>query len=164
MKIKIRKAEASDAKAVKEIYEYENAHYGTLQLPHPSLESWEKRLTNIPDNVHAYVAILNDEIVGNLSFEIATNPRRRHVGAFGMGVKDNVQGQGVGTALLKTAIDLADNWVNIKRIELTVYSDNERAINLYKKFGFVTEGEAKSYAFRNGKYVDAYYMARIVER
>ena len=162
MEIKIRKAEASGAKAVKEIYEFENAHGGTLQLPHPSLKSWEKRLTNIPDNVHAYVAILNDEIVGNLSFEIAKNARRRHVGAFGMGVKDNVQGQGVGTALLKTAIDLADNWVNIKRIELTVYSDNERAINLYKKFGFVIEGEAKSYAFRNGKYVDAYYMARII--
>ena len=79
-----------------------------------------------------------------------------------MGVKDNVQGQGVGSALLETAIDLADNWVNIKRIELNVYSYNDRAINLYKKFGFIIEGEAKSYAFRNGEYVDAYHMARII--
>lgn len=162
MEIKIRKAEASDAKAVKEIYECKNAHSSTLQLPHPSLTLWEKRLSNIPDNVYAYVAIINNEIVGNLGFELATNARRRHVAYFGMGVKDNVQGNGVGSALLQTAIDLADNWVNIKRIELTVYSDNERAINLYKKFGFVIEGEAKSYAFRNGKYVDAYYMARII--
>ncbi|HGS4599259.1 TPA: GNAT family N-acetyltransferase, partial [Vibrio cholerae] len=81
---------------------------------------------------------------------------------FGMGVKDDVQGLGVGSALLKTVIDLADNWLNLKRIELTVYVDNERAINLYKKFGFVIEGESKDYAFRNGSYVDVYHMARVV--
>ncbi len=57
-----------------------------------------------------------------------------------------VQGLGVGRALLKTVIDLADNWLNLKRIELTVYVDNERAINLYKKFGFEIEGESKAYA------------------
>ncbi|MBF4242980.1 GNAT family N-acetyltransferase, partial [Vibrio anguillarum] len=84
------------------------------------------------------------------------------VGTFGMGVKDDVQCLGVGSALLKTVIDLADNWLNLKRIELTVYVDNERAINLYKKFGFEIEGESKAYAFRNGSYVDVYHMARVV--
>ena len=58
-------------------------------------------------------------------------------------------------------LDLADNWLNIRRIELTVYSDNEAAVALYKKMGFVIEGEGKDFAFRNGRYVDAYYMARI---
>lgn len=67
----------------------------------------------------------------------------------------------MGSRLLATAIELADNWLNIKRIELTVYVDNERAINLYRKFGFEVEGEAKAYAFRNGCFVDVYHMARI---
>ena len=58
-------------------------------------------------------------------------------------------------------IDLTDNWLDIRRIELTAFTDNERAIALYRKFGFEVEGEAKSYAFRNGEYVDAYYMARL---
>ncbi|EJL6357787.1 GNAT family N-acetyltransferase, partial [Vibrio cholerae] len=114
------------------------------------------------EHVYAYVAVMDGEVVGNLGFELCTNPRRRHVGTFGMGVKDDVQGLGVGSALLKTVIDLADNWLNLKRIELTVYVDNERAINLYKKFGFVIEGESKAYAFRNGSYVDVYHMARVV--
>ncbi|WP_375750445.1 GNAT family N-acetyltransferase [Vibrio sp. HN007] len=161
MEIKVRRSEPSDAKAVKEIYECEQAYSGTLQLPHPSLALWESRLGNVPDEVYSYVALIDSEIVGNLGFNVCANPRRRHVGSFGMGVKDNVAGQGVGSALLKTAVDLADNWLNLKRLELTVYVDNERAINLYKKFGFEIEGQSAAYAFRNGEYVDVYHMARI---
>jgi L-phenylalanine/L-methionine N-acetyltransferase len=161
MDVEIRRAEPSDAKAIKAIYECSNTYSNTLQLPMPSAEIWEKRCLNIPDHVYAYVAILDGEIVGNIGFELCTNPRRRHVASFGMGVKDKAQGRSVGSTLLKTVIELADNWLNLKRIELTVYTDNERAINLYKKFGFEIEGESKAYAFRNGQYVDVYHMARV---
>ncbi len=163
MTVEIRRAEPSDAKAIKQIYECKNAYSSTLQLPHPSLTLWEKRTTDVPDNVFVYVALVDGEIVGNLGFEVCTSPRRRHVASLGMGVKDDVQGRGVGSALLATVIDLADNWLNLKRIELTVYSDNVRAINLYKKFGFAVEGESKAYAFRNGEYVSAYHMARVLD-
>lgn len=162
MTITIRRAEPLDAKAIQEIYQCKNAYSDTLQLPHSSLELWEKRVSNIPDNVYAYVAVMDGEVVGNLGFEVCVNPRRRHVASFGMGVKDEMQGQGIGSALLATAVDLADNWLNLKRIELTVYVDNQSAINLYKKFGFETEGESIAYAFRNGEYVNAYHMARVV--
>nr|WP_319556374.1 GNAT family N-acetyltransferase [uncultured Vibrio sp.] len=163
MEIEVRRVEPSDARAIKEIYECENAYKGTLQLPNPSLELWERRMSNVPDNIYAYVAVLDGQVVGNLGFEVCTNPRRRHVGSFGMGIKDNVQGKGVGSALLSTAIDLSDKWLNLKRLELTVYVDNERAINLYKKFGFEIEGESKNYAFRCGEYVNVYHMARITK-
>ena len=76
-------------------------------------------------------------------------------------VKDKAQGSGVGTALLSTAIDLADNWLALRRLELTVYVDNQRAIDLYKRFGFDIEGETKDFAFRGGEYVGAFYMARL---
>lgn len=163
MTVEIRRAEPSDARAIKQIYECKNAYSSTLQLPHPSLTLWEKRTTDVPDNVFVYVALVDGEIVGNLGFEVCTSPRRRHVASLGMGVKDDVQGRGVGSALLATVIDLADNWLNLKRIELTVYSDNDRAINLYKKLGFAIEGESKAYAFRNGEYVSAYHMARVLD-
>lgn len=58
-------------------------------------------------------------------------------------------------------IDLCDNWLNVKRIELNVYVDNHAAIALYKKFGFQIEGELVEYAFRHGEYVNAYQMARL---
>lgn len=160
MDVEVRRAEPSDARGVKEIYACKSAYEDTLQLPHPSIGLWEKRLASISDNVYMYVALLDGEVIGTLGLEVCENPRRRHVGSLGMGVKDKAQGSGVGTALLSTAIDLADNWLDLRRLELTVYVDNQRAIDLYKRFGFDIEGEAKDFAFRGGEYVGAFYMAR----
>jgi putative acetyltransferase len=58
-------------------------------------------------------------------------------------------------------LDLADNWLNLTRIELSVYTDNAAGLALYKKFGFEIEGTHRRYAFRGGRYVDAYSMARV---
>jgi putative acetyltransferase len=58
-------------------------------------------------------------------------------------------------------LDAADNWLGIRRIQLTVYEDNAPAMHLYKRFGFVIEGKHQAYALRDGRYVDAYVMARI---
>ncbi len=159
--ITIRKVTTADMQGLSDLYACYTAYSNTLQLPDPTAELWEKRFATMPNDVYAYVAEINNEIVGNLGFELSINERRRHTASFGMAVKDSHQGKGIGSALLKKAIDLADNWLNLKRIEITVYTDNDRAIYLYKKFGFVIEGEAKAYAFRNGEYVNAYYMARV---
>ena len=78
-----------------------------------------------------------------------------------MSVRDDWHGRGVGTALMAAAIDLADNWLNYRRLELTVYTDNAAALALYRKFGFAIEGTLKDYAFRGGVFIDAYTMARI---
>jgi putative acetyltransferase len=58
-------------------------------------------------------------------------------------------------------IDLADNWLGLHRIELTVYVDNAPAIHLYEKIGFVIEGTARDFALRGGVYVDVHTMARL---
>lgn len=161
MTIEIRKTEPTDAAALRDVYQSESTYSGTLQLPHPSLAMWQKRLSETPGHVHSWVALLEAEVVGNLGLMVCENARRRHVASLGMGVRDSAQGQGVGSALMQTALNLADNWLNLKRLELTVYVDNERAIGLYRKFGFDIEGEAKAFAFRDGEYADAYYMARM---
>ncbi|ODQ01385.1 GNAT family N-acetyltransferase [Salinivibrio sp. SS2] len=160
MSLIIRQYHADDIPAIRDIYAQPKAQAGTLQLPMPSLAMWEKRLNNVPDGVYPLVAELEGKVVGNLSFVIAANPRRRHVVDIGMGVHDAYQGRGIGSALMEKAIDLAENWLNVSRIELTVYTDNAAAIHLYQKFGFEIEGTAKQFAFRNGEFVDAHYMAR----
>jgi putative acetyltransferase len=78
-------------------------------------------------------------------------------------VHDDWQGKGVGTAFMLAAVDMADKWLNLTRLELEVYTDNESAVRLYKKFGFEIEGMMKRFAFRDGEYVDVYAMARFRE-
>jgi putative acetyltransferase len=106
------------------------------------------------------VAELDGRIVGTIGL-VLSHGRRAHTGAIGMSVDEAYQGRGIGTALMAAIIDLADNWYNLLRLELQVYTDNEVAIRLYHRFGFVIEGTLRSYAFRAGAFADAYYMARL---
>lgn len=161
MKIEIRHAEPEDAEALQAIYTDEVLYANTLQLPMPSKTLWRKRLEDIPDNMHVLVAEVEGEMVGNLGLETMISKRRRHVASFGVSVKAASQGKGVGRALIIAALDLADNWLDIRRIEITTYTDNIGGIGLYKSLGFVIEGEMVDYAYRNGEYVNAYQMARI---
>ena len=85
----------------------------------------------------------------------------RHAGHFGMALRYDWQGKGVGTTLLEGAQDLADNWLGLTRLDLRVYVDNGAAIALYRKFGFEVEGMHAQFALRGGEYVDAYVMARL---
>lgn len=161
MEITIRPAQISDAAALCEIYSQPKAQRETLQLPLPSLTTWTKRLENIPQGVYSFVAEVDGKVVGNIGFEHSQRPRTMHCGSFGLGVHDDYHGLGIGSKLIETVLDLADNWLQIKRVQIEVNSDNEVAIACYKKFGFEIEGQAKWGSFRDGELIDTYYMARI---
>jgi L-phenylalanine/L-methionine N-acetyltransferase len=162
VQITIRHAEPDDYEALHRIFSGPRVIAGTLQLPLPSAEMWRKRVSEKPENLYSLVACADGEVVGNLGLETQpTRWRRRHVGQIGMAVRDDWQGKGVGTALMEAALDLADNWLNLTRVELSVFTENAAAIALYEKFGFEVEGTHRRYAFRNGAYVDSYSMARV---
>ena len=162
-KIEVRAVELSDVEALTRIFADRNAYSQTLQLPFQSTEVWRKRLATNDDTQIGLVATVAGEVVGNLGLTRFTRPRRAHVGEIGMAVRDDWQGKGVGSALLEAALDLADNWLGLRRIELHVHADNEQAIALYRKFGFEAEGTHRAYALRNGEYVDSLSMARLIE-
>ncbi len=162
MTIVVRHIEPGDFEAVQQIYTGPKAVWGTLQLPFPSAEMWRKRLAEPPEGLYSLVACAEDEVIGHLGLHTFPNrPRRRHAGGIGMVVRDDWQGKGAGTALMQAAVDLADKWLNLSRLELEVFVDNEPAIRLYKKFGFTIEGTLVRYAFRDGQFVDTYIMARL---
>lgn len=159
--ILIRSREPEDLAAITVIMNCPSVIAGTLRLPFTSTEQEQERLAQHQANVHSLVAEVDGRVVGTLGLHVMPNPRRRHCAGLGMAVHDDFQGQGVGSALLAAAIDLADNWLGLHRIELHVYPDNAAGIRLYKRFGFVEEGRARDFAFRNGAYVDGLAMARL---
>ena len=162
--IHIRRAEVSDAAQLQRVFASGGTYAGTLQLPHPSLEMWQERLKNADPKDTRLVAIYDGVVVGTASLHLEKKQRRQHVATLGMGVADSFSGRGVGTALLTELLHLSDNWLNLLRLELTVFCDNTAAIHLYKKFSFDIEGTMRAHAFRNGQYVDSYAMARLHPR
>ena len=158
----VRRTEPDDYEALHRVFSGPRAMAGTLQMPLPSAQMWREHLSEPPEGLFSLVACVEDEVVGSLGLEtLPTRWRMRHVATIGMAVRDDWQGRGVGTALMEAALDLADNWLGLTRVELTVYTDNAAAIALYEKFGFEIEGTHRRYAFRDGEYISAYSMARV---
>jgi RimJ/RimL family protein N-acetyltransferase len=82
-----------------------------------------------------FVAVADGRIVGMLHVETS----RFGSGEFGMLVGRDWRGRGVGSALVQAAIDWA-RAEGLHKLCLEVFPHNERAIALYRKFGFVEEG------------------------
>src|SRR5689334_14691463 len=92
------------------------------------------RLTDAQDiheRMHVFVAEIQGKVAGVINLNAGTG-RKSHVGEITMAIHDKHQGQGIGKMLMLTALDLADNWLNLVRLEMDVYTDNERALRLYK--------------------------------
>lgn len=132
-----------------------------LQMPYPSQELWRSRLAADNERMVKLVALHQDEVIGSATLEQFARVRRSHCGSIGMGVAVPWQGRGVGTRLLVALLEVADNWMNLRRVELTVYTDNTAALALYRKFGFEVEGQLREYAIRDGAYADVLSMARL---
>jgi putative acetyltransferase len=159
--IVVRRAEPGDAEGMAATFRARGAALGTLQNPYPSIAQWHERLTTEAASNYIFVALADGQIVGNCGLHGNKNPRRQHAWHVGMSVRDDWQGRGIGTKMMATMVDLADNWLGALRLELAVYADNTVARRLYEKFGFVIEGTHRAFALRDGQYVDAFAMARL---
>lgn len=135
-----------------------------LQMPFQAVEMWRKRLVTNDERRLQLVAVHAGEVIGNIGLEQYLRVRQSHVGSLGMAVATGWQGKGVGRQLLAAALEVADNWMNLHRVELTVYADNEAAQGLYRTFGFEVEGRLRDYAVRDGVFVDTLSMARLRQR
>jgi putative acetyltransferase len=158
-----RRASPNDAAELLRLMSDPEVFAGLLQMPYPSVEAWRKNLeqqVEQHDGLHL-LAIDNGEVIASGGIHsVGSRMRRRHVAGLGICIARERQGQGIGSEMMKRLLDWADNWAGYLRIELTVYADNQRAIALYRRFGFEMEGTHRAHALRNGVYVDTHAMAR----
>jgi putative acetyltransferase len=84
-----------------------------------------------------------------------------HSGWILIGVREAFQARGVGARLLKTLMGAATVIFQLRRVQLTVFGDNEPAIKLYRRFGFEIEGRHRDFIRRGESFVDGYTMARL---
>ena len=109
------------------------------------------------ENSLALLAMIEGNIVGNLTFMGGKRPKSAHTGEFGITVDREHWGKGIARALLAAMIEWAEN-SNITKINLEVRSDNHRAIRLYQTYGFIEEGLLKRALVINGEPFDLLCM------
>lgn len=112
-------------------------------------------------NSAIFVAEEGNQLIGYL-FAIGGSARRnKHSVYIVIGILKKHTGKGIGKSLFMELQDWATKH-EIHRLELTVMKHNENAISLYKKMGFQIEGTKVHSLKINGKYVDEYYMAKLI--
>lgn len=161
-RITIRPLRLTDAHHVYEIMHMPNVLWGMSVLPSTTVDAWSTMVAQwiADEHMHVFVAEIQEKAIGLIRLHVRTG-RESHVGDVTLAVHDKHQRQGIGKMLLLTALDLADNWLNLVRLELAVYTDNEQAIRLFQQFDFAIEGRKHYDAFRGGAYIDSYMMARL---
>lgn len=166
MEFAIRPVKTGDGEGINALRRMPGVFENILGIPSERIDHNEKFIANLDTNTHQFVAISKDQhgnetIIGFAGLTVYPNPRLRHSAGIGIMVHKDYHNKGVGSALMKTLIDIADNWLMLVRVELTVFEDNERAIHLYEKFGFEKEGVKRLAGIRSGRYVNELLMARI---
>ena len=111
------------------------------------------------ENRRMLVAVMDGKIVGTADCRIGNIKKTGHTASFGVAVRKEYRGLGIGSALLSALIEWAESR-GVEKLWLSVFSTNERAIALYKKLGFQVECIKKGQFRVNGEYVDEVVMAR----
>lgn len=117
-------------------------------------------LRNIKKGYPQCVALIEAKVVGWSDVLPIDRPTMAHGGVLGVGVLLEHRGRGIGSALIRAAIDSAKA-AGLTRIELTVRENNDRAIALYERLGFVREGLKRKAVRIDGNYEDLVCMGLV---
>jgi RimJ/RimL family protein N-acetyltransferase len=110
------------------------------------------------------VSEVENKIVGFTRLEGSKLSRFTHKAEFGICISKEYWGHGIGKVLLANALMWADA-VGIEKISLTVLQTNIKAIQLYKRYGFVEEGLLiKDRIHKDGNYYNTVIMGRLLDK
>ena len=129
-----------------------------ITMPPQREEKFLETTLNSPADL-MICAVVDGTIVANAGLSpIAQRERYRHRAAFGISIRKEYWGLGIGSLLLSAIITCARE-MDLEMIELEVVCENERAIALYKKYGFRIYGSRPhSFKYRDGSYADEHLM------
>ena len=126
-------------------------------ISHAQEEKWFERKLEEKDSELFAIETLDGTHIGNIGLhDINWTHRQAEMGIV-IGEKE-YWSRGFGSDAIRTLLTFAFDEMNLHRIFLKVYEDNERAIRSYKKCGFRLEGTLREAIFRKGTYYDEHIM------
>ena len=120
-------------------------------------DEWKRRIKN------ALFASANDTLVGMIVYIIDNKMKTKHIATiFGVYVKHENRGQGIGKKLIESALEIIQKNVNVSKIKLTVNPEQKAAVKLYETFGFEVVGRLKNELKVDDKFYDELIMEKFV--
>lgn len=128
-----------------------------------TVESQKKILSKITqdESINFWIAEEDGTLAGFMAALRGKQKRKLHSAYLVLGVDEDYRGNGIASSLFKHVFEWAEN-EGVTRLELTVIKDNAPAFNLYRKMGFVIEGEKVHSLMIDGKPVNEYYMYKLL--
>ncbi len=165
----LRPETAPDLEMIWEMYSTlseESLRHLPIPFTRERVESWIESLDY--DRVLPILAVVKEDdeterVVAGATLSFSPIQAFRHKAEFGITVHDDYQNLGLGTAMTRHMIEIA-RVKGLKKISLTVVTENCRAIRVYEKCGFKVEGrlEKDHYNYVTGDYGDDYIMALLL--
>ncbi|RXJ04552.1 N-acetyltransferase [Anaerobacillus alkaliphilus] len=126
-------------------------------------EQQQRQLEQIEKQSNATVFVAEEEgnLVGYMFAIGGTANRTKHSAYLVIGILEQYRGRGIGTSLFKRL----DEWAlknNLLRLELSVVTENEAGLALYKKSGFEIEGMKRQSLKIGQDFYDEYLMSKLL--
>lgn len=124
-----------------------------------SLKSYLRSVTQGENSVMFAICLVeNDKHIGNIKLDqFDYFARTAELGVL-IG-EQNHRGKGIGSESCKLVLDFAFANLNLRKVTLSVFSNNPIAIKTYERLGFQVEGRLKQHFFSDGQYHDKIYMS-----
>jgi RimJ/RimL family protein N-acetyltransferase len=127
-------------------------------------EQQRKQLEHIKQQSNSTIFVTeqeNGKLVGYLIAIGGSVKRTKHSAYLVIGILEEYRGRGIGSSLFQRLEEWAIN-SNISRLELTVVTQNEAGIALYKKSGFEIEGIKRKSLMVDAEFYNEYFMSKLL--
>lgn len=141
-----------------------NSSARPMQSPKAALQWMEKEVvdTSAASYYFSIRVLADDKLIGELGLDVVNWSARDAFVGLGIG-ETEYWSKGYGTDIMNVLLRFAFMEINLKRVTLTVFEYNPRAIRSYEKAGFRHEGRKRQSLNREGKRWDELYMGILRE-
>ncbi|MBC9931159.1 GNAT family N-acetyltransferase [Chitinophaga qingshengii] len=134
-----------------------------LEMTERSEEDYIRTYLDNPNQL-MLVAIVNDTLVGSVTVNHSGYQKKAHIAEMGIAVERAWGSLGIGRRLMTAMLRWAEQHEKIQLIHLQVFGNNDKAMHLYRNFGFLECGRLPNgIQQKDGQYIDLVTMYRRVK-
>ena len=147
-----------------EYYRLLNSSSRPMQSPKAASKWMEEEVGEMSPASYFFTirTLEDDKLIGELGLDVVNWSGRDAFVGLGIG-ETEYWGKGYGTDIMNVLLRFAFTEINLRRVTLTVFEYNPRAIRSYEKAGFKHEGCLRNYLHREGRRWNELYMGILRE-